>query len=175
MLLTITGVVLLLIAIALGVASSRPDTFRIQRTASINAAPEKLFPHIDDFHNWGGWSPWEHLDPDLKRTFSGAENGKGAIYAWEGNPKVGSGRMEILEATSPSRILIKLDFLKPFEAHNQAEFTLQGSGGSTQVVWAMTGPQAFPMKVMSLFMSMDSMVGKDFEKGLASLKALGEK
>ena len=174
MLLTIVGVLVLLIVVVLGAASTRPDSFRIQRSASVSAGAAKIHPLIQDFHNWGSWSPWEKLDPDLKRAYSGPASGKGAIYEWQGNPKVGSGRMEVLEVTSPSRVLIKLDFLKPFEAHNQAEFTLAEGPGSTTVTWAMTGPQPFPMKVMGLFMSMDSMVGKDFEKGLASMKAVAE-
>jgi len=140
----------------------------------IAAPQEKLVPLIEDLHNWGSWSPWENLDPLLKRTYSGAPRGKGSIYEWQGNPKVGSGRMEILEATPPSRVLLKLDFLKPFEAHNQAEFTLSSEGSGTKVNWAMTGPQAFPMKLMGLFMNMDRMVGGDFEKGLACIKEIAE-
>jgi len=174
MLITILGSIILLIAILAAVAASRPDSFRVERQIQVAAPAEKLFPLIEDFHNWGAWSPWEKLDPELKRTFSGAAKGLGAIYAWEGNPKVGSGRMEVLEAVPSSRVLIKLDFLKPFEAHNLAEFTLTPEGSGTRVLWAMTGPQAFPLKVMGLFMSMDSMVGKDFEKGLASMKAAAE-
>jgi uncharacterized protein YndB with AHSA1/START domain len=170
---TIVGLVILFVVVVLAVASGRPDAFQIQRSISINTPPDKVFPHINDFHKWDSWSPWEKLDPNLQRTHSGAPSGKGAIYAWEGNSNVGSGRMEILESTPPSRILIKLDFLKPFEAHNQTEFKMEGSGPTT-VVWTMTGAQAFPMKVMGVFMSMDNMVGKDFEKGLASLKAVAE-
>ena len=175
MLLTILGVVVALVLIVLAVAATRPDSFRIERSIIVNAPAEKLFPLIDDFRAWGSWSPWEKLDPGLRRTHGGAPKGTGAMYAWEGNPKVGSGRMEILESQPCSRLLIKLDFLKPFEAHNQAEFTFAAEGIATRVTWALTGPQAFPMKVMGLFLSMDSMVGKDFEKGLASIKEIGER
>ncbi|MBX7184657.1 MAG: SRPBCC family protein [Vicinamibacteria bacterium] len=175
MLLTVLAAFVLLLVVVLIAAASRPDTFRVQRQAVMNAPPERIFQHLDDFHRWAEWSPWEKLDPGLKRTHSGAPSGKGAAYAWEGNPKVGSGRMEVRESVPPSRLVIQLDFLKPFEAHNQAEFTLVPEGPSTRVEWAMTGPQAFPMKVMGLFMSMDSMVGKDFEKGLASLKEISER
>lgn len=174
MLLAILGVLVLLVVIVLIVAATRPDSFRLERSTLVMAPADKVFPLIDDFHNWGSWSPWEKLDPMLKRSHSGAAKGKGSIYEWEGNPKVGTGRMEILEAVPSSRLLIKLDFLKPFEAHNQAEFTLGAEGSATKVTWAMTGPQAFPMKVMGLFVSMDSMVGKDFEKGLSSMKAIAE-
>ncbi len=175
MLLAILGVVGLVIVVVLVIASTRPDSFRVERSIAIAAPAAKVFGLIEDFHKWTSWSPWENLDPELKRTYGGAERGKGATYAWEGNSAVGSGRMEVLEATPSSRVLIKLDFLKPFEAYNQADFGIAGDGGSTRVVWAMTGPQAFMMKVMSLFMSMDSMVGKDFEKGLAAMKAVAER
>jgi len=147
----------------------KSDTFRVVRTASISAPSEKLFALISDFHQWRSWSPWENRDPDLKRSYSGTERGKGAIYAWDGNKNVGSGRMEILEA-SPSQVVIKLDFLKPFEAHNQAEFTLTPQAGATSVTWTMHGPAPFMSKVMQVFMNMDRMIGKDFEAGLANLQ-----
>jgi uncharacterized protein YndB with AHSA1/START domain len=174
MLFMILGSIVLLVIVVLAFAASRPDSFRVERQIVVNAPAERLFALIEDFHQWGLWSPWEKLDPQLKRTHSGPPKGVGATYAWEGNPNVGSGRMEILEAAPPSRVLIKLDFLKPFEAHNRAEFTLTPEGEGTRVLWAMTGAQPFPMKVMGLFMSMDSMVGKDFEKGLAAMKGAAE-
>ncbi len=175
MLLTILGVIALIILMVLVVAATKPDTFRVERSGSMQAPPQKVFALIENFHEWTSWSPWEHLDPNLKRTYGGAEKGKGATYAWQGNAQAGEGRMEILEATPVSRVLIKIDFFKPFEAHNQVEFAITGDGGLTRVVWSMTGPQAFMMKVMCLFMSMDKMVGKDFEKGLISLKAVAER
>jgi len=175
LLLTILGAFVLLFVVLLVVVATRPDSFRVERSAVMNAPPDRIFPLLDDFRRWADWSPWEKLDPGLKRTHSGAPKGKGAVYAWEGNPKVGSGRMEILESSPASRLLIQLDFLKPFEAHNLAEFTLGAEGASTRVTWAMTGPQALPMKIMSLFMLMDSMVGRDFEKGLANIKDLAER
>src|SRR5262245_57384278 len=171
----IVGLLALAIVVILVMAVTRPDAFRISRTATINAAPDKVFPLINDFHQWPSWSPWEKLDPALKRTHSGATNGKGAIYEWEGNKKVGQGRMEITEAVPPSMIVIKLDFIKPFSANNTTEFLLNGQGNSTHVSWTMTGKQPFMFKVMSVFMSMDKMVGKDFEAGLASMKAIAEK
>lgn len=171
---TIVGVIVVLVAIVLILAAGRPGTFRLERSTTVNAPPEKVFPHLENFRGWEAWSPWEGLDPDLKRRHSGASSGRGAIYDWEGNKQVGTGRMEVLEAEAPHRLLIQLDFLKPFEAHNRAEFTLERRGNTTHLTWAMFGPQAFPMKVMSLFVSMDSMVGKDFEKGLARLKAVAE-
>lgn len=174
MFLTVIAFVLALIIVVLILAASRPDTFRIERRIAIQAPAAKIFDLIDNFRHWSLWSPWEGIDPQLKRTYSGTERGVGAAYAWEGNSKVGTGSMEVLEAESPARVRIRLDFLKPFEAHNQAEFTLAPTGDTTTVTWAMTGPVAFPMKVMGLVMSMDSMVGKDFEKGLASMKAVAE-
>jgi uncharacterized protein YndB with AHSA1/START domain len=172
----IIAVVLAIIILAiLIVAATKPGTFRIERTAVVNAPAEKVFPLIADFHQWLNWSPWEGRDPALKRTYSGAERGKGAVYAWEGNKNVGSGRMEILEAATPSKIVIKLDFLKPFEAHNTAEFTMLPQGAAPSVVWVMHGPAPFMSKLMQVFMSFDNMIGKDFEAGLAKLKTISER
>jgi uncharacterized protein YndB with AHSA1/START domain len=170
----VAAVVVVLLVALLGYALTKPDRFRVERTTSINAPPEQIFPFIVDFHRWSAWSPWEKLDPTMQRAFSGAPQGTGAVYAWDGNGKVGSGRMEIIGATAPSAITIKLDFLKPFEAHNLAEFTLRGNGGSTNLTWAMHGSNSYLAKLMSVFVSMDSLVGKDFEAGLANLKAAAE-
>ena len=163
------------ITIILILAATKPDTFRIERSTVINAPAEKIFAVLSDFHQWTGWSPWEHKDPALKRSYSGAERGKGAIYGWEGNKNVGSGRMEILEAKAPSKLRIQLDFLKPFEAHNTAEFTMLPQGNATNVHWVMHGPANFMSKVMQVFISFDKMVGKDSETGLSNLKQLTEK
>lgn len=167
--------VVVLIAGILIFAATSPDAFRIERSTSIKAPSEKIFVLINDFNRWSAWSPWEKMDPAMKRTHSGAANGKGAVYAWDGNNKVGQGRMEITDAKPPSLVRIKLDFLKPFAAHNTAEFTLAPQGDTTTVTWAMYGPASFMTKVMSVFVSMDSMVGKDFETGLANMKAVAEK
>jgi hypothetical protein len=172
------GITALVIAIAivgfLVYASTRPDTFRVHRTARVNAPPEAIFPLINDYRNWTLWSPYEHRDPALKRTFSGAAAGQGAVYAWEGNKNVGSGRMEIID-TSPTRIIIKLDFFTPFKANNIAEFTLEPKGGGTDVTWAMHGPVPFIGKVMHLLIDCDKMVGKDFSAGLESMKTAAER
>ena len=156
-------------------AATRPDTFRVERRVAVQAAAEKIQPLITDFHRWSEWSPWEKLDPAMKRSFSGPPAGKGSVYSWEGNSKVGEGRMEILESSPSSKLLIKLDFIKPFEGHNTTEYTLVPSGGMTQVTWAMYGPAPYVSKLMGVFVSMDSMIGKDFEAGLANLKAAAEK
>jgi hypothetical protein len=175
MLKTIVIIAVILVAAILIYAATQPDTFRVQRSAHIKAAPETIFPHIDTLTSWSAWSPWEKKDPAMKKSHSGSPQGKGAVLEWDGNKDVGTGRMEVLESTPSSKILIKLDFLKPFEAHNTAEFTLERMGDSTHVTWAMYGPQSYMMKVMGLFCSMDKMVGKDFETGLATLKAIAEK
>src|SRR5258708_40223291 len=125
--------VVVLIAAVLIYASNQPHHFRVQRAMTIKAPPEKIFPLITDLHSWGSWSPWEKMDPAMKRTYSGAASGKGAAYAWQGNSKVGEGRMEIMEASPPSKVSIQLDFLKPIEGHNTAEFTLEPKGESTNV------------------------------------------
>ncbi|HLZ04056.1 MAG TPA: SRPBCC family protein [Bradyrhizobium sp.] len=173
-LIIISAVLAIIIVVVLILAARKPDTFRIERTAVVNAPADKVFPLIADFHQWLKWSPWEGRDPALKRTYSGAERGRGAVYAWDGNKNVGSGRMEILEATQPSKIVIKLDFFKPFEGHNTAEFTMSPLGGATNVIWVMHGPAPFMSKVMQVFMNMDRMIGKDFETGLANLKTITE-
>jgi carbon monoxide dehydrogenase subunit G len=169
-------VVPLVVAVAavLIFAATKPDTMHFQRSASIKAPPEKIFALINDFRKWGAWSPYEHKDPAMKRTYSGASAGKGAVYEWDGDKNVGRGRMEITDVSEPSKVKIKLDFFKPFEAHNTAEFTLEPKGDSTTVTWAMYGPCPFIGKVMSVFVDMDRMVGKDFEIGLASLKGATE-
>ena len=168
-------VIVVLIAALLIYAATRPDTLRVQRSTNIKAPPEKIFALINDFHSWGAWSPYEKKDPAMKRTMSGAANGKGAVYEWEGDKNVGKGRMEIAESSPPSKVTLKLDFVKPFEAHNVVDFTLEPKGDSTNVTWAMHGPSLYVGKVMSVFMNMDNMVGKDFEVGLANLKAAAEK
>ena len=163
------------IAIVLILAVTKPDTFSVQRTTTVKAPPEKIFFLINDFHQWGTWSPYENKDPAMKRTYSGADSGKGAVYAWDGNKNVGSGRMEILDASVPSKIVIKLDFFTPFEGHNTAEFTMLPQGDATNLTWAMHGPAPFMSKVMQVFINMDNMIGKDFAIGLANLKRLTEK
>jgi hypothetical protein len=175
MLKKIAIVVVVALAAVLAVAATKPDTFRVERSVSIKAPPEKIFPLLDDFHNWTAWSPWEKKDPLMKRSHSGAPRGKGAAYAWEGNNAVGSGRMEIAESSPPSKVTVDLYFLKPVEAHNVADFTLKPEGGTTNVTWAMHGHSPFLSKVMQVFLSMDRMVGQDFEAGLANLKAAAEK
>lgn len=167
-------VILVLIAAILIYAASKPDTFLIQRSILIKAPPEKIFAILNDLHRWGVWSPYEKKDPAMKRSYSGAATGKGAVYEWEGNKNVGKGRMEIAESSVPSRLVIKLDFIAPFQAHNAAEFILEPQGELTNVTWAMYGPSPFISKVMCLFINMDNMVGKDFEVGLDNLKAISE-
>ena len=163
------------IAIILILAATKPNTFSVRRAITVKAPPEKIFPLINDFHQWGSWSPYEHKDPAMKRSYSGAASGKGAVYAWDGNKNVGSGRMEILEASVPSKIVIKLDFFTPFEGHNTAEFTMLPQGDATHITWVMYGPASLMSKVMQVFMNVDRMVGKDFEVGLANIKTISEK
>lgn len=162
------------VAAVLGYASTRPDQMLVQRSRSIRATPEQLFGRVNRLADWQQWSPWDKMDPGMSRTYEGPAEGVGASYAWNGNRKVGSGRMEIIEVTPDQRVVIKLDFLKPFEAHNTTVFEFQPDGDSTTVTWTMTGPNLFMGKVMGLFMDMDAMIGKDFETGLANLKAAVE-
>ena len=175
----IAAVIAVIVAGLLIYAATRPDTFRVQRTVTIKAPPEKIFALINDLRSWSLWSPYEKKDPAMKRTFSGAASGKGAIYEWDGDKNVGKGRMEITEATPSAKVLIKLDFIKPFEGHNTAEFTMEPRSDGTVVTWAMYGPCPYIAKVMGvvmgLFMNMDDMIGNDFAAGLANLKAAAEK
>lgn len=172
---SIVIMVVVLLAALLLYAATKPDTFRVQRSISIKAPPEKIFPLINDFRSWVSWSPYETKDPAMKRTYSGAASGKTSVYEWNGDRNVGKGRMEIAESSPPSKVTIKLDFMKPFEAHNIAEFTLEAGADSTNVTWAMHGPLPYLAKVIHLFFNMDRMVGKDFEAGLANLKTVAEK
>ncbi len=175
MLKTIAIVIAVLVAAVLVYAAMQPDTFHVERSIVIKAPPEKIFPNINGFHQWEAWSPWEKIDPAIKRTYSGAESGKGAAYGWQGNKDVGTGRMEIVESTPSSNVLIKIDFMEPFEGHDMVQFTLAPQGDGTKVTQAMYGPNPFLAKLMGLFFSMDKMVGQKYEEGLASLKAIAER
>lgn len=168
-------VIVVLIAALLVYAATKPDVFRVQRSIGIKAPAAAIFPLLNDFQKWGAWSPYEKLDPGMKRIYSGESNGKGAVYEWNGNSRAGEGRMEIVDTSPPSRVSLSLDFTRPFEAHNVVDFTLEPAGDTTNVTWAMHGPSPYVAKVMQLFFNMDHMVGKDFETGLANLKAIAEK
>ena len=167
-------VLLVLVAGVVAIALTKPDRFHVERSASIAAPPEKVLGFITDFHSWSAWSPWEKLDPEMKRTFSGPASGIGAVYEWQGNSAVGSGRMEIT-AVKPVSTTIDLRFTSPMESHNTATFALTPTGVDTNVLWSMDGPMPFVSRLMSVFVSMDSLIGKDFDTGLANLKAAAEK
>ena len=154
---------------------TKPGTFTVTRSTVIAAPPETIFPLIDDFHAWEGWSPWEKVPGDqLSKSYSGAERGVGAVYAWAGK-KTGSGRMEVISSTSSSNVEIDLHFLKPFKTNNITDFTLAPASGGTEVTWTMTGKTTLITKVMGLFMSMDKTVGGAFAQGLAAMKAIAER
>jgi uncharacterized protein YndB with AHSA1/START domain len=172
---TILAIVLVLVIAILLYATTRPSTLVIARSTVIQAPPEKIFPLINDFHQWSVWSPWEKLDPAMQKTYSGPDSGKGAGYAWQGNKKVGEGTMEITDSAPPERVTIKLEFIKPFAGHDVTEFTLVPNGDTTTVKWTMLGPNNYVAKLMGLFVNMDKMIGGDFETGLANLKAASEK
>jgi hypothetical protein len=172
-----TTVVLVALALIGGLcayAATKPDTFRVARSIRIDVAPEVIFGHINDFKRWEAWSPWEKIDPALRRAYTGAASGKGAAYAWSGSGKVGTGRMEIVESAPFGAIKIKLDFTAPFKASNITDFTLTRDGDMTKVDWAMSGPAPFVSKLMGVVFDMDKLVGGDFEKGLKALKSVTE-
>lgn len=171
----IAVVALAALAGVLLLAATKPDSFRVQRSASIKAPPEKIFPLINDFSRWGAWSPYEKKDPAMQRRLGAATAGKGAVYAWAGDKNVGKGRMEIAESSPPSKVVLKLDFSAPFEAHNVVEFTMTPKGDATEVNWDTRGPTPYLAKILHVFFDMDRMVGSDFEAGLAGLKALAER
>jgi uncharacterized protein YndB with AHSA1/START domain len=170
-------VLLVLVVVLVGFVAfvaTRPAEFKIERAATIAAPEAVIYANIDDFREWGEWSPWEKLDPDLVRNYEGAESGVGAAYHWTGNDQVGEGRMTITEADPAQRIVIQLDFLKPWQASNVTTFALAPVDEGTHVTWTMEGNNDFMAKAMGVFMNMDQMVGGDFEKGLAALKEVAE-
>jgi len=150
------------------------DSYTVQRATTIEAPPSRVYEQIVNFRNWTSWSPWEDVDPNLQRRYSGATEGVGAAYEWSGNRKAGQGRMEIVDAAEPSRVQIDLRFEKPFKARNDTQFSIEQAGSGSRVTWTMTGHKTLMTRVMGLFTSMDKMIGPDFEKGLARLKATAE-
>lgn len=169
--LIIIAVVAILILL---VASTKPKTFRVERCQVVGRPPEDIVKFVQNFHEWPKWSPWEKHDPAMKRSYSGSSDGEGAIYEWDGNSKAGAGRMEITQVVWPEKVVFRLDFIRPFRCSNTVEIRFEKRGGTTNVVWAMFGPNSFLSKVMSVFMSMDKLIGKDFEVGLRNIKSLSE-
>jgi hypothetical protein len=173
-------IIYILIAIAvlvvgfLVMAAMQPNDFRITRSLAMTAAAADVFPHVNDFHKCDAWSPWAKLDPAMKQTFAGAPAGAGAIYSWDGNKQVGSGRMTILDSLPSERVRIKLEFMRPFACTHTAEFTFKPEGDLTLVTWSMFGTKTFMFKAFGLIMSMDKMLGGEFEKGLAKMKVAAE-
>jgi uncharacterized protein YndB with AHSA1/START domain len=164
-----------LVAALVGLILMQPASYQVDRSTTVNAAPAEVFALINDFRQWDKWSPWAKIDPKMKATYSGAEKGVGAIYQWTGNDDVGEGRMTINESVPSERVVIKLEFIKPFESNSITTFLLKPEGSSsTSVSWQMAGDNNFMSKAMSLFASMDSMIGSDFEKGLRQMKAAAE-
>ncbi len=161
--------VLVLVLLLVVLISTRPATFRIERSAQIGASAPVVFALLEDFHEWVKWSPWEKLDPNMKKTFSGPTTGVGAGYAWLGNSKAGEGSMSVLESKPNELLSIKIQFLKPFPATNQTTFKLEPAGNGTRVSWIMDGQNGFMGKAFALFVNMDKFLGKDFEQGLANL------
>ena len=160
-------------AVAVYIAT-RPDEFTITRSKHISAPPDKIFPHLNDFRKWAAWSPWERLDPALTRNYGGAPSGPGSTYEWEGNNKVGKGRMEITDAAAPTRVDIRLEFIRPWTATNTTVFTLTPDATGTTVQWSMSGKNDYKGKAFSMVMNMDKLVGADFERGLDALKGIAE-
>jgi len=163
------------IVLALVFAALKPDTLRIERSTVIEAPPDQVYVLIADFHEWPKWAPQDREDASIRRTFSGAQSGVGAVSDWSGSGNTGKGRMEITGAEAARQVLVTVDFAKPFVAHNVNTFTLAPEGNGTRVTWAMQGTNTYMMKVMSLVMNLDKMMGQHFESGLANLKAVAER
>ena len=174
MLIKILIVVAVVVVLLLVVIATRPADFRIERTASIGAPPAAVFGYVNDLHKWEPWNPWGKIDPAMKLTYEGAAAGPGAVYSWVGNSKVGEGRMTIVESRPNELIRLKLEFFKPMAGICSAEFAFKPAGNQTEVTWSMAGKNNFIAKAMCLFMSMDKMVGGQFEQGLATLKSIAE-
>jgi hypothetical protein len=166
--------VVVLLAIVLIYAATRPDILHVERTIDIKATPEKLFPLINDFKQWDAWTPY-NKDPAMKKTYLGSASGKGAMYAWEGNKEVGRGEISIADTTPPREIVLALHMIQPFEGRNHVVFSLDAKGNSTRVTWTLEDRHRYFMKVLSLFLNLDKMIGGDFETGWARLKAVAEK
>jgi uncharacterized protein YndB with AHSA1/START domain len=171
--LKIVIVVVTIIALILLFATTRPNIVRVQRSIAIDAPAEKIFPLLNDFHEWNRWAPQDKEDPTMTRSFSGTVNGKGAISDWDSKGSAGKGRMTIIDSSPPTRVVVQVDFVRPFTAHNVNEFTLE-PGSSTRVTWTMQGSRLYIMKVMGIFVNMDRVMGKHFESGLANLKNAAE-
>jgi hypothetical protein len=152
-----------------------PDEFAVSRSTKISAPPEKIFPYVNDLHKWDAWSPWAKIDPNAKNSFEGAPAGPGAMMSWDGNKKIGAGRMTVVESRPSDFVRLKIEFIRPFAATNAAEFRFQPEGSQTNVNWTMTGKNSTFFKIFGMFFSCGDMVGRDFEKGLASLKSVAEK
>lgn len=164
-----------LVVVFVVIVATRPADFRVERSATMRAPAQAAFAQVNDFQNWRAWSPWEKLDPALKRSYEGPASGTGAAYSWQGNKDVGEGRMTITESRPGELVRIRLEFYKPFAATNTAEFRFEPQGDSAAVTWSMTGQNNFFAKAIGLFVNMDRMVGGMFEQGLAQMKALVEK
>jgi carbon monoxide dehydrogenase subunit G len=175
MILKIVVVIVVLVVAMLAYAAAKPDTFRVQRSIAVNAPPEKIFALINDFQKWDSWAPQDQQDPTMRRTYSGSMEGKGAVSEWSGSASTGKGRMAIIDSDPPKLVTIKVDFVKPFEAHNTNRFALEPAGGSTKVTWTIDASNLYTMKVMSIFVNIQKEFGKHMENGLSSLKAAAEK
>lgn len=163
-----------IVIVFLGIVAMQPSAFRVDRSAIMMAPASAIFPQVNNFRHWEVWSPWEKPDPQLKRTYSGAPAGTGAVYAWAGNKHVGEGQMTIIDSHPHERIRIQIEFFKPFKGTHTIEFTFKPEENHTVVTWSMFGKNTFMGKTIGLFMNMNQMIGGKFEEGLAELKALVE-
>jgi uncharacterized protein YndB with AHSA1/START domain len=167
-------VLLLAVVAVLGLAATKPDHYHVERSATMSAPPAAVFAQLNDFHHWEAWSPWEKIDPAMKRTFDGPASGKDQSYAWVGNDKVGEGKMTITASEPDTHLGIRLDFIKPWTETCEVDFAVAPEAEGTKVTWGMNGNHTYVSKIFCVFMDMDKMIGNDFEKGLAQLKTVTE-
>lgn len=172
---TIALIAVAVLGVVLVFAATRPDTFRVERSARIKAPPEQLYPLINDLRQFNTWNPYEKKDPNIKGEYRGPQAGAGAAYHFQGNKDVGKGSISIVESAAPAKVTMKLDMIEPFEGHNIVEFSIAPRGDATEVTWAMHGPSPFVAKLMGIFLDMDRMIGRDFDAGLSDLKARAER
>lgn len=175
MLKKISIVVVALVILLVALVTSRPSTFEVERAGYVGATPDAVYAQLTDFNRWGSWSPWEKLDPAMKRTVTGTPGTVGHGYSWEGNAKAGEGSMTIAALTPPERVVIRLDFVKPWKATDTVSFDVRPEGSGSRVIWTMKGRHSLVTKAFAIFMNMDEMVGKDFEQGLANLRTVTER
>ncbi len=172
LLLGLAALIALAVASVLGIATTKPDDFRIERSALIAASAQALFEQVNDVHKFDAWNPWAKVDPNVKNTYSGPASGVGACCSWDGNNEIGAGSSTIIESKPGELVRQRMDYKRPMEGTNTVDFTFKSEGDKTRVTWAMYGPQPFKGKIVSVFFDCEKICGPQFEQGLKNLEAI---